>query len=111
MRALDLEATMKAVQILDALGKVEDIKSAINRSGGEITSQFIVNIGIDILAGMCRKNIAPDTVELLAYIFEKTPEEVRKTPIKEYKALFTELAEQNDLKVFLQMCMSSDSPK
>ena len=106
MRALDFEATMRAVQILDTLGKTEDIKAAINGSNGAIDGKLIVNVGIDLIAGMCRKNVADDTVELFAYIFEMTPEEVRKTPITEYKKLFKELAGKNDLKVFWEMCTS-----
>lgn len=106
MRSLDLEATIRAVQILDTLGKMEDIKKIINDNDGNIDGRIIVNTGIDLISGLCRKDVVEDTVALLAYVFEKTPEEARKTSLIEYKKLFSELAERNDLKVFWKMCVS-----
>ncbi len=106
MRELDLEATMRAVQILDESGKIPVIKDCIIKNGGKIDSPVILNIGVEILTGACGKKTADETAELLAYVFEKTPEEIKKTPLKELFPMFKELAEKNNLQVFLKTCMS-----
>lgn len=106
MRALDLEATMRAVQILDESGKIDAIKQIITVNNGKIDAPAILNIGVEIITGACGKKAADDTVELLAYVFDKTPDEVRKTSIKELVGLFKQLAADNDLSVFFKTCMS-----
>lgn len=106
MKALDLEATMRAVQILDESGKIDTIKQIIAANNGNIDAPAVLNLGVEIITGACGKKSADDTVELLAYVFDKTPDEVRKTSIKELVGLFKQLAKDNDLTVFLKTCMS-----
>lgn len=106
MKALDLEATMRAVQILDESGKIDAVKKIIEEKNGNIDAPAVLNLGVEIVTGACGKKAADDTVELLAYVFDKSPEEVRKTSMKELVGLFKQLAKDNDLTVFFKTCMS-----
>ena len=109
MKELGLDVTMRAVQLLDESGKLGVIRDLVVKNNGNVDPATALDIGVEIMTGICSKKCADQTQELLAEVFEMSVEDIKTLPLRKLGPMFKELADKNDLGDFFKTCMRSVS--
>lgn len=111
MRKLTVKALGRTVRVLNKSGAVENIKGIIMANNGEISNENALNMAIDVLCGVCTDKCYGETIELLAYLFETTPEEMEEMELSELKKGLAVIAKENNLSDFFTQAFMSASQK
>ena len=111
MKELTVKALGKTVRVLNKSGAKDDIKDIILKYKGEISDENAFVMLVDVVSGVCMEKCYNDTIDLLGYLFEKTPAETEEMGIAELMNGFRTLAEENNLSDFFTQAFSAASRK